>query len=114
MQHGSSHYDAMSKDPACVDMGLSRGGVKKWAFYAGMSDHVPCDYNNGSGYHRGTGMFGILWTKPAAGLGAYEMYSLGSSSHSITPGSHGQLDAAAIRDQLLFCPIGLAVSKQKS
>ena len=111
--HGSSHYSSLSKDPAGYDMGHSRGGVKKWALYAGMSDHVPCDYNGGSGYYRGSGMIGLIWTKPNAGLGAYEIYALGSGSHANTPGSSGQTDAIAIRDQLLFCPLGLAVSNQK-
>ena len=53
-------------------------------------------------------MIGLLLTKKSSPLGAYEQYHLGSHSH--TAQSSGYSDAIAVRDQLLWLPLGKAVA----
>ena len=104
--HGSTQYTNLASDPAGYDMQHARGGIKKHALYVGASDHIPSDYN--AGMPRGTAMIGLLLTKKSVGHGAYEQYHLGSHSH--TSQTSGYSDAIAVRDQLLWLPLGKAVA----
>ena len=113
LMHGmrSNDYEKLAKDMSGFDMNFSRDGRFRFGFYASASDHIACDFNGGHGKHPdGTFNIGLLWIKPTALNGAYEHYHHGSSRH---PASSGVNDAFAVRDQLLWLPIGLAVAYPK-
>ena len=104
--HGSGSYDELGKDVAGYNMEYVRSGLKKHALYVAASDHIASDYNHN--FKRGLCMIGLLLTKKSSALGAYEQYHLGSHSH--TAQSSGYSDAIAVRDQLLWLPLGKAVA----
>ena len=111
LMHGmrTNEYDKLGKDMSGFDMNFSRDGRLRFGFYASASDHIASDYNGGVGkYPDGTFNIGLLWIKATALQGAYEHYHLGSHRHAPASAVH---DAYAVRDQLLWLPIGLAVAQ---
>ena len=113
LMHGmrSQNYHLLAKDLSGFDFNFSQQGAKRWGFYAACSDHIASDYNAQSGgpLPDGTGVIGLLLIKKGAGAGAYEHYHLGS--HRGGPQSYSINDAYAVRDQMLWLPLGLAYAK---
>ena len=107
--HGSGNYDGLRKDPTGADVSLCNPGCAKgYAFYVSVSDHIPRDYNNGM--PDGTFMLGLLLCKDDKehSYGAYERYKLRAST--MPPDLQADstvLDAIAIRDQVLYLPLGV-------
>lgn len=114
LMHGmrSNKYQLLAKDLTGFDMNWSQHGAKKWGFYASCSDHIASDYNaQGGKTTDGTAVIGLLLIKPNAGMGAYEHYQLGSGRGGPSSTSANYNDAYAVRDQLLWLPLGLATAK---
>ena len=114
LMHGmrSQNYHLLAKDLSGFDFNFSQQGAKRWGLYAACSDHIASDYNASGGgtFPDGTGVIGRpLIYKRNAGAGAYEHYHLGSNRGG--PSSYSVNDAYAVRDQLLWLPIGLAHTK---
>lgn len=113
LMHGmrSQNYHLLAKDLSGFDFNFSQQGAKRWGFYASCSDHIASEYNacGGGKMPDGSGVIGLLLIKKGAGQGAYEHYHLGSGR----PGGPGSsvCDAYAVRDQMLWLPIGLAYAK---
>ena len=108
----SQNYHLLAKDMSGFDFNFSQQGAKRWGFYAACSDHIASEYNamGGGSLPDGIGVIGLLLIKAKAGPGAYEHYHLGS--HRGGPSSYGINDAYAVRDQMLWLPIGLAHAKK--
>ena len=107
--HGmrSGDYQKLSLDMAGFDMNYSKDGLKNYGFYGAVSDHIASDYHSGTD-PTGTCYIGLLWVKASLNHGAYEHYHLGSNKY---PKEYSRRnDAYAVRDQLLWLPIGLAVA----
>ena len=124
VMHGSTSYERMRKDQACFDRAVSRGGCAKGhALYVAVSDHIPTDYNNGSGHPNGSGVIGLLLfsntkdTVPSApftgSLPSYERYRLhGHNTPVAIQNDTTNLEAISVFDQLLWTPLGLAVANK--
>lgn len=114
LMHGmrTGQYQQLGKDVSGFDFNFSKEGARKWGFYGSCSDAIASHYNKESRTQTdGTAVIGLLLIKPNAGEGAYEHYNLGSTlglSNDKTI-----LDAYAVRDQLLWLPLGLAIAKPK-
>lgn len=111
LMHGmrSNEYHKLAGDMSGFDMNFSQDGRMRYGFYASASDHIASDYNGGMGkYPDGSFNVGLLWTKSSAQHGAYENYHLGSLRYLQGQTRHN--DAYAVRDQLLWLPLGLAVA----
>ena len=114
LMHGmrSNEYHKLASDMSGFDMNFSQDGRMRYGFYASASDHIASDYNGGMGkYPDGSFAVGLLWTKASAQHGAYENYHLGSSRYLSGQSRHN--DAYAVRDQLLWLPLGLAVANER-
>ena len=113
LMHGmrSQNYNLLANNLAGFDFNFNHNGAKQWGFYASCSDHIASEYNamGGGSLPDGTGVIGLLLTKPRASTGAYEHYHLGSRRGG--PSSHRVNDAYAVRDQMLWLPLGLAYAK---
>ena len=104
--HGSGAYDELGMDIAGYNMKYARCGFKNYALYVAASDDIASDYNDTAKFKPGSCMIGLLLTKKDAPLGAYEQYHLASRSGK----TEKCLNAIAVRDQLLWLPLGMAVA----
>lgn len=114
LMHGmkTQNYHLLAKDLSGFDFNFSQHGVKRWGFYAACSDHIASDYNaqNGGSMPDGSAVIGLLLIKRNAGQGAYEHYNL--FSHRAASLSSSVKNAYAVRDQMLWLPLGLAYAKK--
>ena len=116
LMHGmkSQAYDLLAKDHSGFDMGFSSPAMRfGTAMYGSVSDHIASFYNAMDGktkYPDGTFVLGLLWTHPNIRAGAYEFYNLHCTRfpHGYCPSTVP--NAYAVRDQLLWLPLGLAVA----
>jgi len=85
VMHGSTHYASMKQDPMYYDPAWNNPNCAKGAaLYVSTSDHIPRDYNSGSGQPDGSGLVGLLLTvnesSKQPSFGSYENYKLAGSS----------------------------------
>lgn len=123
LMHGmkAQEYDKLAGDMCGFDMNFAQEGACYYGFYASVSDHVASYYNRYKAIQDKTGQYklkypdgsfilGLLWIKPSVQKGAYENYTLGLNNLYPAGRPTPKLDAYAIRDQLLWLPIGFAVA----
>ena len=117
VMHGmrNADYDKLASDIAGFDFNFSAEGAKKWGFYCACSDHVASHYHNEhrtSTMPRGTACIGLLLCKRTGRIqdGSFEHYHLGFGGGHQQYG-HSTNDSYAVRDQLLWLPLGLAHAK---
>ena len=132
--HGNKDgsYHLLSQDITGFNMNFSGQGAHKWGAYLSGSDHLAWDkrYNNLNKYPAGSGCIGLLLIKPdcpnclkgygcynnkdpkMAHEGAYHHYNMPVDDGHKRSEVNGKLNAYALRDQMLWLPLGLAVAKK--
>ena len=105
VMHGSSHYDAIRKNPLCFEMNKSKTtqNLKGPGIYVGLTDYIPSTYNKG--LPRGSAILALCLMPNQVAGGHSEQYTMGRlKGHSVP-------DAMVVRDVPCLLPLGLAVAK---